>query len=43
MHVSKKKAIQHLSELEGFGLIEKKTRGLGLPNLIYVKKYISES
>lgn len=43
MHMSKKKAIQHLSELEGFGLIEKKTRGLGLPNLIYVKKYISES
>ena len=43
MHVSKKKAIQYLSELEKFGLIEKKTRGLGLPNFIYVKKYIHES
>lgn len=38
MNVTKKKAIQYLAELESFGLIEKKTRGLGLPNLIYVKK-----
>lgn len=43
MHVSKKRAIQCLSELEKFRLIEKKTRGQGLPNLIYVKRFVSAS
>ena len=29
---SKKKAIDYLAELEKFGLVEKKRRGLGLPS-----------
>lgn len=37
---SKKKAMDYLAELEQFGLIEKKKRGLGLPNLIYVKSFL---
>ena len=37
---SKKKAMDYLAELENFGLIEKKKRGLGLPNLIYVKSFL---
>ena len=37
---SKKKAMDYLAELEKFGLIEKKKRGLGLPNLIYVKSFL---
>lgn len=40
MNISKKKAMQYLSELESFGLIEKRIRGQGLPNLIYVKRFI---
>ncbi len=39
---SKKKAMDYLAELEKFGLIEKKKRGLGLPNLIYVKSFLAE-
>lgn len=38
---SKKKAIEFLGELEAFGLIEKKRRGLGLSNIIYVKSFMS--
>ena len=30
-----------MSELEGIGLIEKKRQGLGKPNRIYVKNFIS--
>lgn len=37
---SKKKSMDYLAELEKFGLIEKKKRGLGLPNLIYVKSFL---
>ncbi len=37
MGVSKKKAIAALAELEGFGLVEKRVRGMGLPNLLYIK------
>ena len=40
--VSKKKAIDYLSELDGFGLIEKKRRGLGLASIIYVKNFMTE-
>ena len=36
-----KKASQLLKELENIGLIERRRRGLGKPNLIYVKKFIS--
>ena len=38
-----KKATKLLRELEEYGLIERKRRGLGKPNLIYVKNFSSES
>ena len=39
---SEQKAIKLLSELEKkAGLIERKRQGLGKPNLIYVKNFIS--
>ena len=37
---SKKKAMELLSELENFGLLEKKRRGHGLPNILYVKSFM---
>ena len=37
------KATKLLRELEKFGLIERKRRGLGKPDLIYVKNFSSES
>ena len=37
------KAIKLLRELEEFGLIERKRRGLGKPSLVYVKNFSSES
>ncbi len=37
---SKKKAIDYLNELENFGLVEKKRRGLGLPSILYVKSFL---
>ena len=37
---SKKKAIEYLSELESFWLVEKKRRGLGLPSILYVKSFL---
>ena len=40
---SKKKAIDYLAELEVFGLIEKKRRGLGLASIIYVKSFIVDN
>lgn len=40
---SKKKAIDYLAELEDFGLIEKKRRGLGLASIIYVKSFVVEA
>ena len=38
-----KKATKLLRELEGYGLIERKRRGLGKPDLIYVKNFSSIS
>ena len=38
-----KKATKLLRELEEYGLIERKRRGLGKPDLIYVKNFSSES
>ena len=38
-----KKATKPLRELEEYGLIERKRRGLGKPDLIYVKNFSSES
>ena len=37
------KATRLLRELENFGLIERKRRGLGKPSLVYVKNFSSES
>ena len=37
------KATKLLRELEEYGLIERKRRGLGKPDLIYVKNFSSES
>ena len=37
------KAIKLLRELEKFGLIERKRRGLGKPSLVYVKNFSAES
>lgn len=37
---SKKKAIEYLNELETFGLVEKKRRGLGLPSILYIKSFL---
>ena len=38
-----KKATKLLRELENFGLIERRRRGLGKPNLIYVKNFSSDA
>ena len=39
MNISKKKACDVLYELVEIGLVEKKRQGLGLPSMIYVKKF----
>lgn len=39
---SKKKAIDYLTELEQFGLVEKKRRGRGLPSILYIKSFMSQ-
>lgn len=38
---SRKKAMDHLGELEKIGLVEKKRRGLGLPSILYVKSFMT--
>lgn len=40
LNVSKRKAMEYLRELETCGLVEKKPRGLGLPSLLYVQKFV---
>ena len=40
---SKKKAIDYLTELEKFGLVEKKRRGRGLPSILYVKSFMVQA
>ncbi len=37
---SKRKAIDYLTELEKFGLVEKKRRGRGLPSILYIKSFM---
>ena len=37
---SKRKAIDYLTELEQFGLVEKKRRGRGLPSILYIKSFM---
>ena len=39
---TKKKAMDLLAELEEFGLLEKKRRGHGLPNILYVKNFMTD-
>ena len=39
---TKKKAMDLLAELEDFGLLEKKRRGHGLPNILYVKSFMTD-
>ena len=43
LRCSKNTSVELLAELERFGLIEKRRRGFGKPNLIYVKNFITES
>ncbi len=44
MDVLRKKAVKLLDELEKkCGLIERKRQGLGKPNLIYVKNFVSDA
>ncbi len=38
---TKRKAMDLLAELEKFGLLEKKRRGHGLPNILYVKSFMA--
>ena len=38
---TRKKAMELLSELEKFGLLEKKRRGHGLPNILFLKSFMS--
>lgn len=38
---AKQKAVKMLQELVDFGLIEKHRQGLGKPNILYVKKFVS--
>ena len=40
---SRKKSIDYLAELEQFGLVEKKRRGLGLSNILYVKSFMTSA
>lgn len=42
MSISKKKAMEYLSELVDFGLVMKKVRGLGQPSLLYPMNFIPE-
>lgn len=39
--IGKKKAMEVITELVEFGLLEKKRRGLGLPSLLYVKSFLT--
>lgn len=43
LYCADNKATNLLRELEKFGLIERKRRGLGKPSLVYVKNFSSES
>ena len=46
MGCGNQKAVKILAELDGdkgIGLIEKKRQGLGRPNLIYIKNFLSQS
>lgn len=40
LSISQRKTSDYLSELEQFGLIEKKQRGQGKPSILYVKNFV---
>ena len=42
MNMARATAVKYLQELVDFGLVEKKKRGLGLPNILYVKSFLVE-
>ena len=42
MSMARATAVKYLQELVNFGLVEKKKRGLGLPNILYVKSFLVE-
>lgn len=39
MNITKKKAMEALSELEALGLVEKQPRGSGMPSILYLKDF----
>ena len=43
MNCSKATAVKMMKELETSRLLEKKRRGLGLSNIIYLKKFVAEN
>ena len=43
LSISQRKTSDYLSELEQFGLIEKKQRGQGKPSILYVKNFVYEN
>lgn len=42
LNMARATAVKYLKELVDFGLVEKKKRGLGLPNILYVKSFVIE-
>lgn len=40
MNIGRNKAVNIMKKIQDFGLIEKKRRGLGKPNIIYVKSFL---
>ena len=43
MNLSRQKAVKALSELVEIGLVEKKQRGLGMPSLLYINSFVTDS
>lgn len=42
LNITKRKAIETLAELERKGLVEKQSRGAGMPNILYLKNFIAK-
>lgn len=43
LNISRRKALDCMNELENAGLLEKKSRGHGMPSLLYIKNLERES
>lgn len=41
MHITRRKVMECLAELERKGLVEKQIRGSGMPNLLYIKQFVA--